>query len=142
VLREGVHLLGAEIRRPFSALIAVQAAHSIEEYVGRLYLSFPPARFVSGVISTDLERGFIIANACVAGFGLWCIFWPVRRNWPSAALFAWLWVAIESMNGVGHLFWSLVQRGYTPGIATAPLLLVVALMMARRLSDQTAVPAA
>jgi hypothetical protein len=136
VLREGVHVLGAEIRWPFSALIAVQIAHSVEEYVGRLYSSFPPARFVSSVISNDLERGFIVANACIVGFGLWCVFWPVRRRWPSATLFAWLWVAIESINGVGHPVWSLVQRGYTPGVATAPVLLVIALVVARRLWDQ------
>jgi len=38
-----------------------QAAHSIEEYAGRLWESFPPARLVSGLVSPDLERGFIIA---------------------------------------------------------------------------------
>jgi hypothetical protein len=40
----------------------VQAAHSCEEYVWRLYESFPPARFVSSLISSDLQRGFLIAN--------------------------------------------------------------------------------
>lgn len=133
MLREGVHVLGPEVRRPLIALIAVQAAHSIEEYVGGLYDSFPPARFVSGLISSDLERGFLIANVVVVAFGAWCALWPVRRGWPSASLFAWLWVGIETINGIGHPLWSLAQGGYTPGVATAPLLLVLAALVARGL---------
>ena len=38
-------------RITFWLLILAQAAHSIEEYVGRLYDVFPPARVVSGLIS-------------------------------------------------------------------------------------------
>ena len=133
MLREGVHVLGPEVRRPLIALIAVQAAHSIEEYVGGLYDSFPPARFVSGLISSDLERGFLIANVVVVAFGAWCALWPVRRGWPSASPFAWLWVGIETINGIGHPLWSLAQGGYTPGVATAPLLLVLAALVARGL---------
>jgi hypothetical protein len=33
----------------FFALVAAQTAHSLEEYVGRLYDVFPPAVFVSGL---------------------------------------------------------------------------------------------
>lgn len=39
-----------------------QAAHSVEEYRGRLLEVFLPARFVSGLISRDLRQGFIIFN--------------------------------------------------------------------------------
>ena len=46
----------------FGALVLAQLAHSVEEYAGRLWETFPPARFVSGLISADLERGFVIAN--------------------------------------------------------------------------------
>ena len=133
MLRKGVHVLGPEIRRPFFALIATQAAHSIEEYVGALYDSFPPARFVSGLISSDLERGFLIANVVVVTFGAWCAIWPIRHAWASAPLLAWLWVTIETINGIGHPLWSLAQGGYTPGVVTAPLLFVLAMVVARRL---------
>jgi Protein of unknown function with HXXEE motif len=133
VLREGVHVLGPEVRWPFIALIVAQAAHSVEEYVGGLYDSFPPARFISGLISSDLERGFFIANLGVVTFGAWCALWPIRQVWPSASLFAWLWVGIETINGIGHPLWSLAQGGYTPGVATAPLLLVLAIVVARGL---------
>jgi hypothetical protein len=65
----------------FLALVATQAAHSVEEYVGRLYDVFPPAQFVSGLISQDRERGFVILNITLVTFGLWCFIWPVRKKW-------------------------------------------------------------
>jgi hypothetical protein len=42
-------------------------------------------------------------------------------------------VVIETINGIGHPFWSLRQGGYTPGVLTAPLLLVLAIHLARQL---------
>jgi hypothetical protein len=117
----------------FGALILAQAAHSVEEYAGRLWESFPPARFVSGLISTDLERGFIAANVFLVGFGLWCWAWPVRRGWPSAVPLAWAWVALELANGIGHSLRTLSRATYTPGVGTAPVLLVLAVYLASRL---------
>ena len=46
----------------FGALVLAQAAHSIEEYIGHLWKSFPPARFVTGLVSSNLERGFVVIN--------------------------------------------------------------------------------
>jgi hypothetical protein len=117
----------------FGALVLAQAAHSIEEYVGRLWESFPPARFLTGVISSDRELGFIILNVGLVAFGVWCLLWPVRRHWPSATALMWLWVVIETINGVGHPLWSLRRGGYTPGVITAPILLVLALYLAAQL---------
>jgi hypothetical protein len=127
---------------PFAALVLAQAAHSTEEYVGRLWETFPPARFVSGLISSDLERNFVILNVCLVGFGLWCLFWPIRGRWPSAPAFGWLWVAVELINGIGHPLWSLTQGGYTPGVITAPLLLVLAVNLAYRLGSSASSSAA
>ena len=121
------------LQTAFGALVLMQAAHSLEEYAGRLWESFRPARFVSGLISADLERGFIIANGLLVSFGLWCWLWPVRRGWQSAIPIAWAWVAIEFLNGVGHPLWTLRQVRYTPGVATAPALLILALYVARQL---------
>ena len=121
------------LQSTFLALVGMQAAHSVEEYVGRLYDVFPPARFVSGLISPNLERGFVIFNLALVAFGLWCWAWPVRRQWSVAAPLAWLWVAIELVNGVGHPLWSLREFRYTPGVATAPMLLVLAIYLARQL---------
>jgi hypothetical protein len=127
VLASGV----TRVQRAFALLIAAQAAHSCEEYVGRLYESFPPATFVSGLVSQDLRSGFLIANVVVIGFGLWCLFWPILRGWPSALVVASIWTAIELVNGVGHSIWSLIQGGYTPGVATAPFLFLLALNLGR-----------
>jgi hypothetical protein len=127
----------SRIQTTFGALVLAQAAHSIEEYVGRLWDSFPPATFLTGLISSDRELGFIILNAALVGFGVWCLLWPVRRAWPSAAGLMWVWVAIETINGVGHPLWSLRQGGYTPGVLTAPILLVLALYLGVQLQKTT-----
>jgi Protein of unknown function with HXXEE motif len=118
------------IKTTFAALVLAQAAHSIEEYVGRLWESFPPARLLTGLISADRELAFIILNAALVAFGVWCLVWPVRRDWPSAPRFIWFWIIIETINGIGHPLWSLRQGGYTPGVLTAPLLLILALYLA------------
>jgi hypothetical protein len=127
----------SRIQTTFGALVLAQAAHSIEEYVGRLWDSFPPATFLTGLISSDRELGFIILNAALVGFGVWCLLWPVRRAWPSAAGLMWVWVVIETINGVGHPLWSLRQGGYTPGVLTAPILLVLALYLGVQLQKTT-----
>ena len=117
----------------FGALVLAQAAHSIEEYNGHLWESFPPARFVSGLVSTNLERGFVVFNVSLVAFALWCLIWPVRRGSPIAVPLAWIWVVIEIVNGIGHPLWSLRQGGYTPGVATAPVLLLLAICLAHQL---------
>lgn len=110
----------------FGLLVLAQAAHSVEEYLGRLWESFPPARFLTGLVSNDLERGFLIINLGLVAFGIWCFLWPIRHDWPSARYFAAFWIAIQLVNGVGHPLWSVNQGGYTPGVATAPALLLLA----------------
>jgi hypothetical protein len=123
----------SRIKATFAALVIAQAAHSVEEYVGRLWESFPPARFLTSLVSSNLELGFLVINSALVSFGLWCALWPVRLGWPSAVGLMWFWVVIETINGVGHPLWSLRQGGYTPGVATAPLLLVLALYLAAQL---------
>jgi hypothetical protein len=124
------------LQAAFGALVLAQAAHSSEEYVGRLWESFPPTRLVSGLVSQDLERGFLILNLLLVAFGLWCWLWPVRRGWPIAVPLAWGWVVLEAINGIGHPLWSLRQGSYTPGVATAPLLLVLAMNLAVSVSRE------
>jgi hypothetical protein len=40
---------------------------------------------------------------------------------------------VETINGIGHPLWSLRQMAYTPGVATAPFLLITALSLAAQL---------
>lgn len=124
--------------RAFAALVLIQAAHSVEEYVGRLWETFPPARFLTALVSADLELGFIVINGALVAFGVWCWLWPVRRGWPSARVVVWVWVVIELINGVGHPVWTAIRGAYTPGVATAPLLLVLAGYLARQLTKSSA----
>ena len=113
----------------FGLLMLAQAAHSLEEYFGRLWESFPPAYFLTGLVSQDREFGFLVINAALVTFGTWCYLVPVLRRWPSAGAITLGWSLVELINGVGHPLWSLRQGGYTPGLATAPILLVLSVMM-------------
>jgi uncharacterized protein with HXXEE motif len=120
----------SSVRTAFGLLIAAQAAHSIEECLGRLWDVFPPAAFVSGLVSSNREAGFIGLNVVLVTFGVWCFLWPVSRGWTAAPVFVSMWTVIELVNGLGHPLWSLLQGHYTPGTATAPILLVLAINLA------------
>lgn len=113
-------------RAIFLCLILAQAAHSIEEYINRLYEVLGPARFVSGLFSNNLAAGFLMANAALVAFGLWCWIVPVRAGWPTACGLAWFWAILELGNGIGHIGLALSRMDYFPGLLTAPLLLIFA----------------
>ena len=117
------------VQGTFGLLILAQVAHSVEEYFGRLWESFPPARFLTGLISGDLESGFLVINVGLVAFGVWCWAVPVLRRWRSSAAIITGWAVIETINGIGHPLWSLRQGGYTPGAGTAPLLLLLSLVL-------------
>jgi len=110
----------------FLCLILAQAAHSVEEYLTRLYEVFAPARFVSSLVSSNLRLGFVIANIILVAFGLWCWAVPVRSGWRAARGLVWFWILLELGNGLSHSFFALVRGGYFPGVITAPLLLFFA----------------
>ena len=121
----------------FAALLLAQAVHSVEEYAGRMWESFPPMRFLTGLVSHDREGSFVALTILLLAFGLWCLIWPMRRSWPSAVHLAWGWVVVEAVNGVVHCVWTLHQGGYTPGVATAPLLLASAVYLGYQLRNPT-----
>ena len=130
----------SRLHNGFGALVLVQAVHSVEECWGRLWESYPPARLVADFISTDPQRGFIVGNVVLVALGAWCYFWPVRRNWADASKIAWLWVAGEILNGIAHLLWSFREGGYTPGVGTAPVLLLLAIYLAIQLRRRSTGP--
>lgn len=117
----------------FGALIFTQAVHSAEEYRGRLWESFPPAQFLTSLVSRDLQKAFLVLNILLVGFGIWCFVWPVLREWKIAIGLAWFWTTIEIINGIVHPLWSLSQSEYTPGLLTAPFLLILALYLMTQL---------
>jgi hypothetical protein len=113
----------------FLFLILAQGAHSVEEYVTKLYEVFPLTRFVSGLVSSDLGLGFLVLNTALVLFGLWCWAVPVRSGWRAAGGLVWFWTILEIANGIGHCALAWLRSGYFPGIVTAPLLLVVAVWL-------------
>ena len=118
----------------FLILVFLQAIHSLEEYYGRLWENFPPATFLTGLFSENLETGFLIINIgiFVIGILLWAfVVDPDRR---AAKYVMGFWIAIELINGIGHPFWAIWQGKYEPGVITAPFLFVVALMLVYRLN--------
>jgi hypothetical protein len=119
----------------FGTLVLVQAAHSVEECAGRLWESFPPAHFLAGLISDDRAWNFAAMNAALVGFGVWCFLWPVRCGWASGWYLGWVWVMLEAINGIVHSIWALREGGYTPGVATAPALLALAIYLASQLRN-------
>lgn len=122
----------SRVQHAFGALVLAQAVHSTEEVIGRLWATFPLARFVSGLVSDDLASGFLFLNVCLFVFGALCYFGPVRRQWTIATPILWLWIVVETINGIGHPLWCVLQRGYVAGVITAPLLLVLALYLAKQ----------
>jgi len=128
--------LDRRVTTAFLALVVAQAAHSVEEYVFRLYDVFEPARWLSSRVSNDLRMGFAFVNVCIVVFGLWCYLARVRPAHPSARGWMWLWVAVELFNGIGHPFFALARQAYFPGVATAPILFAVALHLAFRLTNE------
>jgi hypothetical protein len=117
-------------RLAFLFLILAQAAHSIEEYVTKLYRIFAPARFVSSLVSNDLAFGFLVANTVLVTFGFWCWAIPVHSGWRAARGIILFWTLLELGNGIGHLAFAFSRGGYFPGLATAPLLLLSATWLA------------
>lgn len=122
------------IQHLFLGLILSQAAHSIEEYVFRLYDVLAPARWISSVLSSNLALGFAIVNSILVLLGLWCYFARVRTSHPSARNWVWFWTVLEGANGLGHLVLAASERGYFPGAATAPLLLGLSVSLGMNLS--------
>jgi len=124
--------MNKSIRFTFLLIALVQGLHSIEEIIGKLWDVYPPATFLSGLVSTNLKAGFIIIN--VSLFIVLMLTWLSTFSKSfSARGILWLWVILETINGLGHTVWAIIERAYVPGLATAPVLLFLALYLARLL---------
>lgn len=108
-------------RFAFLVVVLAQAAHSVEEYVFRLWEVFEPARFVSGLLVDDLPVGFLVFNVSFVLFGVGCWALLARPGRPAARGVAWAWALLELGNGIGHALIALGRGGYFPGVGTAPL---------------------
>lgn len=132
-LSKDLSFMNSRTQVAFLALIVTQAAHSIEEYIFRLYDVFAPARFFSSLVSDNLTIGFAVVNFGFVLFGVWCYFARVRPGHASAIGLIWLWIVIEMINGIGHPAIALARGMYFPGVITAPVLLLIAIYLAKQM---------
>ena len=117
----------------FLILVLLQGLHSFEEYIGKLWEVFPPAEFLTSLFSKDHQTGFLIANIGIFVIGILCWLLLYSKFESFAHILIWIFIVIEIINGIGHPAWSIYQKSYTPGVFTAPLLLVTALYLVRYL---------
>ena len=125
--------MSKKIKIAFLLLVLVQAAHSIEEYYGKLWEVFAPAKFITSVISDDHARGFVILNTAlfIAGMLIWL---AIVGNYPSAIIPVRVLTILEIINSVVHSVWAVVEGNYVPGVATAPILFILALYLVKQLT--------
>jgi len=123
------------IRNTFLFIAITQGLHSIEEYFGKLWDVYPPATFVCGLVSSNLENGFIIIN--VSLFIVLMLIWfaTFSKNSSIKGLL-WFWAIMELINGIGHSIWAVAESSYTPGLVTAPILILLAIVLIRLLLKQ------
>jgi hypothetical protein len=125
--------MNKHIRITFLLIALLQGLHSIEEFYGRLWDVFPPATFLCGLVSANLKNGFIIIN--VSLFIVLMLTWlaTFSKNY-SVKPFLWFWSIMELINCIGHSVWAISEGSYEPGLATVPVLLILALNMVRLLT--------
>ena len=121
--------MNANIKIAFLMLVLIQGMHSVEEYFGKLWKVFQPAKILSGLVSKNLETGFLIINIGLFIFGIWSWAIPVRKDYSIARIIIWIFIVIELINGIGHPIWAIYERSYVPGVATAPILLILAVYL-------------
>jgi hypothetical protein len=117
----------------FLGLAVTQTAHSIEEYFFRLYDALAFARYLVGLISSNLALGFAIVNTLIVVFIFWTYIRRVRPAASSATAWLWGWALLEFANGSGHIILAADAGGYYPGLYTAPFLLLISLALMYRL---------
>ena len=117
----------------------VKGLYSIEEYVGKLWENLPPASMRCSLVYDNLATGFLIINIGPIVFGLWSWLYPVRKNYFYAPFLVGFWIVLEPINGMHRTsYWVDRTKSHTPGIVTAPIFLVVAVVLLRRqLNEKT-----
>lgn len=121
--------MNTHLKLGFAGLVLTQTAHSTEEYITRLWEVWPPARYASGLFSSDLETGFLIINIGLNLIGYLCLFLLIMPERRGAFVALRFWIGLETLNGVFHLSWAASQGGYTSGSLTAPIFLILVIYL-------------
>lgn len=126
--------MNTRIKMTFLLLVIIQAFHSVEEYYGKLWEVFAPAKFICNLISSNPRTGFLIINILFIAVSL-LYWWSLqKRESRSFRSLIWLWIILEIINVSGHIGWTLYEKTYTPGVVTAILLLIVVISLFRQLT--------
>ena len=125
-------MINNKIQVSFLLLAIAQGLHSIEEAIGKLWDVYPPATYLSGLVSDNLKTGFIIIN--ISLFIVLMLTWlgTFSKTFSVKGLL-WFWTIMEMINASGHFIWAIAERSYEPGLVTAPLLLFLAIRLSRLL---------
>ncbi len=110
--------LSNKIREAFLAIVVLQAVHSVEEFVFRLYEVFPPMVYLYRDSPHLARPAFIAFNVLLLIAGLACLFywvWPGRQG---ARTVVWVWTAGEAFNAAAHSVWAIATQRYNPGLVT------------------------
>jgi hypothetical protein len=113
------------IKTAFLLMILLQAIHSVEEYIFKLYEVFPPMLFAYRNSPELAQAAFITFNLVLFLFGLICFFYWVQPTRKGARVIVWAWIMIQIATFAAHLVWAILIGGYNPGLATAVLFVPV-----------------
>lgn len=125
--------MGHRTTNIFLILVILQAAHSVEEYVGRLWEVFAPARYLTGLISKNHDFAFLVLNIGFIVFGIICWLFILSTKSEISTIILWFWIIIELINGIGHTIYAIFQKEYIPGLITAPLIFTAALFLVKQM---------
>ncbi len=121
--------MNGRIRATFVVLIVLQALHSSEEFIFKLYEVFPPMALLYREAPHLAKPAFIIFNVLLLMAGLICLLrwvWPAK---PGARTVAWVWVGGEAFNAGAHSVWAVLIRGYNPGLVTGLMFVPVVIYL-------------
>ena len=129
------------VGKTYLVLGIIQALHSMEEMYTHLYdffwtatglfqryIPILPQLKMSAEVFAILNMSFIVIILATVPF--------VESNRRWAIQIAWCWAVIEVLNGLFHLSGVILFSGYVPGALSAPLLLVVGVLLLIRLLRQ------
>jgi len=120
----------------FLALTMVQAIHSVEEIIGRLYEHFP---VVSGYIHNKISLvpvlrmsgiTFAIGNLVIV-MVLSLVTWFLFRGIRGTVMVARVIGALEILNGAAHIGAAIYTGGYFTGSISGAALIILGAMVTR-----------
>ena len=117
--------MNRNIQTMFLLLVILQAIHSAEEFIFRLYERLPPMKLLYQNAPYLAKPAFVIFNASLILIGLACFYYWVQPARKGARVVVWAWVILESLNVAAHLLWASIIGGYVPGLWTAALFIPV-----------------